>query len=119
LVTVFNRGFWNGYYLGERLGEWSNVHGTKATRTKVYLGKVTNYFSKIKVAEIIFESGEELLTGEDILIIGPTTGVVEQKAKEFRENEKNVNKVQKTSLFSMPVNELVRRGDKLYKFSSR
>jgi putative protease len=119
LAMVFNRGFWNGYYLGERLGEWSDVHGTKAARTKVYLGKVTNYFSKIKVAEIIFESGEELLAGEDILIIGPTTGVVEQKAKEFRENEKNVKKKKKTSLFSMPVNELVRRGDKLYKFSSR
>jgi putative protease len=115
LSTVFNRGFWDGYYLGQRLGEWSDVHGTKAARTKVYLGKVTNYFSKIKVAEIIFESGEELSLGEDVLIIGPTTGVVEQKAEELRENEKNVPKVQKASLFSIPVKKLVRRGDKLYK----
>jgi putative protease len=117
LATVFNRGFWNGYYLGQRLGEWSDVHGTKAARTKVYLGKVTNYFSKIKVAEIIFETGEELFAGEDVLIIGPTTGVVEQKAEELRENEENVLKVQKSSLFSMPVRNLVRRGDKLYKFN--
>jgi len=117
LSTVFNRGFWDGYYLGQRLGEWSDVHGTKAARTKIYLGKVTNYFSKINVAEIIFETGEELFAGEDVLIIGPTTGVVEQKAEELRENEASVLKVQKSSLFSMPVNEPVRRGDKLYKFT--
>jgi putative protease len=117
LATVFNRGFWDGYYLGQRLGEWSDVHGTKAARTKVYLGKVTNYFSKIKVAEIIFETGEELSAGEDVLIIGPTTGVVEQKAEELRENDESVPKVQKASLFSMPVMSLVRRGDKLYKLN--
>ncbi|MCL2260606.1 MAG: U32 family peptidase [Fibromonadales bacterium] len=115
LSTVFNRGFWDGYYLGQRLGEWSDVHGTKAARTKIYLGKVTNYFSKIEVAEIIFETGEELCVGEDVLIIGPTTGVVEQKAEELRENEGNIPKVQKFSLFSMPVKKMVRKGDKLYK----
>jgi putative protease len=117
LATVFNRGFWDGYYLGARLGEWSDVHGSKAARTKVYLGKVTNYFSKIKVAEITFETGEELQTGEDILIIGPTTGVVEQKAQEIRENKTPVPKVQKSSVFSMPVREPVRKGDKLYKLA--
>ncbi|MDR0516087.1 MAG: U32 family peptidase [Fibromonadaceae bacterium] len=118
LATVFNRGFWEGCYLGARLGELSDVHGTKAARTKVYLGKVTNYFSKIGVAEITFETGEELCLGEDVLIIGANTGVVEQKATELRENEKSVNKVQKASVFSMPVSELVRRGDKLYKLSN-
>jgi len=117
LSTVFNRGFWNGYYLGQRLGEWSDVHGTKAARTKIYLGKVTNYFAKIKVAEIIFETGEELCVGEDVLITGPTTGVVEQKTEELRENEEIVPKVQKASLFSIPVSAPVRRGDKLYKFT--
>jgi len=117
LATVFNRGFWDGYYLGQRLGEWSDTHGTKAARTKVYLGKVTNYFRKINVAEIVFETGEELFVGEDVLLIGPTTGVVELKAEELRENEKNVLKVQKNSLFSMPVRELLRRGDKLYKLN--
>ena len=118
LSTVFNRGFWNGYYLGQRLGEWSDVHGTKAARTKVYLGKVTNYFSKIGVAEIIFETGEELFAGDDVLIIGPTTGVIELKAEELRENGENVSRVQKASLFSMPVKEQARRGDKLYGFKS-
>jgi putative protease len=115
LAMVFNRGFWNGYYLGAKLGELSDAHGTKATKTKVYLGKITNYFSKIGIAEILFETGEELCVGEDILIIGATTGVVEQKAMELRENEKKVNKVQKTSVFSMSIKEPVRRGDKLYK----
>jgi len=115
LATVFNRGFWDGYYLGARLGELSDAHGTKAARSKVYLGKITNYFSKIGVAEILFETGEELCIGEDVLIIGATTGVVEQKATGLRENEKEVDKVQKTSVFSMPVKEQVRRGDKLYK----
>jgi len=119
LSTVFNRGFWNGYYLGQRLGEWSDVHGTKASTSKVYLGKVMNYFSNIKVAEILFETGEELSLGEDILIIGSTTGVVEQKAEELRESEKSVSQVKKGSLFSMPVKELVRRGDKLYKLIPR
>jgi putative protease len=115
LAMVFNRGFWDGYYLGAKLGELSDAHGTKAARAKVYLGKVTNYFSKIGVAEILFETGEELCIGEDTLIIGVTTGVVEQKAMELRENEKSVDKVQKTSVFSMPIKEPVRRGDKLYK----
>ncbi|MDR2584386.1 MAG: U32 family peptidase [Fibromonadaceae bacterium] len=119
LATVFNRGFWNGYYLGQRLGEWSDVHGTKASTSKVYLGKVMNYFSNIKVAEILFESGEELCLGEDILVIGSTTGVVEQKADELRENGKSVPQVKKGSLFSIPVKDLVRRGDKLYKLIPR
>jgi len=120
LGTVFNRGFWNGYYLGQRLGEWSDVHGTKALTSKVYLGKVTNYFSNIKVAEILFETGEELSLGEDILIIGSTTGVLEQKAEELRaEGGKSVPQVKKGCLFSIPVKELVRRGDKLYKLILR
>jgi len=120
LGTVFNRGFWNGYYLGQRLGEWSDVHGTKALTSKVYLGKVTNYFSNIKVAEILFETGEELHLGEDILIIGSTTGVLEQKAEELREEGgKSVSQVKKGCLFSIPVKELVRRGDKLYKLILR
>jgi putative protease len=118
LSGVFNRGFWDGCYLGARLGELSEVHGTNAARTKVYLGKITNYFSKIGVAEVLFETGEELCVGEDMLIIGASTGVVEQKVAELRENEKSVNKVQKASLFSTPVKELVRRGDKLYKLKN-
>jgi len=78
-----------------------------------------NYFSNIKVAEILFETGEELNTNEDILIIGSTTGVVEQKAEELREGGNSVPQVKKGCLFSIPVKDLVRRGDKLYKLTPR
>ncbi len=115
LASVFNRGFWDGYYLGRKLGEWSDVYGSKSTKKKVFIGKVTNYFSKIKVAEISFETAEELSVGDDILIIGPTTGVIEQKTDELRLEYLPVKKVHKSDLFSVPVKELVRRNDKLYK----
>ncbi len=115
LSGVFNRGFWDGYYLGKRLGEWSNVYGSKANRKKVFVGKVTNYFSKIGVAEVYFETAENLAVGDDILIIGPTTGVIEQKVNELRLEYSPVEKVQQSDLFSIPVKELVRRNDKFYK----
>ncbi len=115
LETVFNRGFWNGYYLGQRLGEWSNVYGSKATKTKVYVGKVTNFFSKMNVAEIKFEAAEELACGDEILITGTTTGAVQQIVDEIREDLKPVDKVSQGALFSIKTNEMVRRGDKLYK----
>ena len=115
LETVFNRGFWNGYYLGQRLGEWSNVYGSKATKTKVYVGKVTNFFNKMNVAEIKFEAAEELACGDEILITGTTTGAVQQIVDEIREDLKPVEKVTQGSLFSIKTNEMVRRGDKLYK----
>ncbi len=76
LAEVFNRGFWDGYYQGARLGEWSEVYGSKATRKKTYCGKVTNWFGKLGVAEILVESAS-LKVGDKILIIGPTSGVVE------------------------------------------
>ncbi len=115
LSTVFNRGFWNGYYLGQRLGEWSKVYGSDATKTKVFLGKVRNYYSNIGVAELKIETGEELFKNDEIVFLGPTTGVVEQKAEEIRENLQEVNKVSKGQIFSLKTKELVRRGDKLYK----
>ena len=115
LSNVFNRGFWNGYYLGQRLGEWSDVYGSKATKTKIFIGKILNYFSNIAVAEIKFETNEILTVGDEIIILGPTTGVVEQKIEEIRENLKSVEKVGQSCLFSIKTNELVRRGDKLYK----
>ena len=118
LSTVFNRGFWNGYYLGQRLGEWSEVYGSKASKTKVFIGKVLNYFSNIAVAEIKFETDNTLSVNDEILIIGPTTGVVEQKISELREDLLSVTMVKKHSLFSLKTNELVRRGDKLYKLIS-
>lgn len=83
LAEVFNRGFWDGYYQGAPLGEWSDVYGSRAARRKVYCGKVTNWFSRIGVAEILVES-EPLQTGDDILIIGRTTGVIEMTVSDLR-----------------------------------
>ena len=115
LETVFNRGFWDGYYMGQRLGEWSEVYGSSATKTKVYLGKVLNFFSKINVAEIKLETAEELSVGDEILITGTTTGALQQKVDEIREDLKPVPKVVQGSLFSIKTSDVVRRGDKLYK----
>lgn len=115
LETVFNRGFWDGYYMGQRLGEWSEVYGSRATKTKVYLGKVLNFFSKINVAEIKLETAEELSVGDEILITGTTTGALQQTVDEIREDLKPVPKVVQGSLFSIKTSEVVRRGDKLYK----
>lgn len=114
LSRVFNRGFWNGYYLGQRLGEWSTHYGSSATKTKVAIGKCTNYFSNLNVAEFLMQS-DELCQGDEILITGPTTGVVEMKADDIRVDLKSVEKTCKGELFSMKTAEKVRRGDKLYK----
>ena len=115
LETVFNRGFWDGYYMGQRLGEWSEVYGSRATKTKIYLGKVLNFFSKINVAEIKLETAEELNVGDEILITGTTTGALQQIVDEIREDLKPVQKVVQGSLFSIKTNDVVRRGDKLYR----
>ncbi len=114
LKTVYNRGFWDGYYLGKKLGEWTEQYGSIATKRKIYVGKITNYFSKIKVAEIKIETNE-LETGDEIQIQGPTTGVYEDKLSEIRIDMKNVNKSVKGELCSIPVKALVRRMDKVYK----
>lgn len=114
LSTVFNRGFWDGYYLGRRIGEWSSRYGSVATKRKVYTAKCMNYFSKLGVAEFLLEAGE-IFIGDDIVISGPTTGVVEQQISEIRVDLKPVNSVGKGILFSTPVSEVVRRSDKLYK----
>jgi putative protease len=114
LSTVFNRGFWDGYYLGRKLGEWSKDYGSKATKKKIYLGPARNYFSKIKVGEFEIQTGT-LKLGDEILITGPTTGVIQTKVKELRFMEKPVKEVFKSQIFSMPVNEKIRRADKLYK----
>ena len=118
LATVFNRGFWDGYYLGQRLGEWSHMYGSEATLRKVYVGKGTNYFSRIGVAELAIESGE-LEVGDQILIIGPTTGVIETTVEELRVNEVNCNLARKGERCSLPVGKEVRRSDKVYKLVPR
>lgn len=114
LSTVFNRGFWDGYYLGQRLGEWSEVYGSKATKKKICIGKITNYFTNLQVGEFKLES-YDLRVGEQILITGPSTGVIEMTVPELRLDQEAVDKVVKGELFSMPVPEKVRRADKLYK----
>lgn len=115
LSTVFNRGFWDGYYLGQRLGEWSEVYGSKATKKKILLGKVTNYFTNLQVGEFKIESFD-LKKGEEILIQGPTTGTIQMRVEELRVDLKPVDMVEKGTVFSMLVGEKVRRGDKLYKW---
>lgn len=117
LSGVFNRGFWDGYYQGARLGQWSEVYGNKAARKKVYAAKITNYFSKLGVAEVLVEAGE-LKVGDDILIIGPSTGCVELKIAEIRVDLKPVEKAVKGDLCSIPVAEKLRRSDKLYLWQS-
>ncbi len=113
LSGVFNRGFWDGYYQGARLGEWSTVYGNKATRKKSYVAKVTNYFSNLGVAEVLVESGE-LHTGDEILVIGPTTGCIEHTISEIRVDLKNTDIARKGDLCSIPVPERLRRSDKIY-----
>ena len=115
LATVFNRGFWDGYYLGQRLGEWSEVYGSKATKKKILLGKVTNYFTNLGVGEFKLESFG-LAVGDEILIQGPTTGTIQMKVPEIRVDLQPVEKVEKGILFSVRVPEKIRRGDKLYKW---
>lgn len=113
LKRVYNRDFWDGYYLGQKVGEWSKKYGSKATTTKIFIGTVTNYFKNLGVAEIRMESGE-LNLNDEIYIIGPTTGVYEGIASEIRVDLKPVDKTIKGELFSMPTTSLVRRNDKLY-----
>ncbi len=115
LASVFNRGFWDGYYLGQKLGDWNTRYGSNATKKKVYLGKVTNYFTKINVAEIKLENGD-LEKGDTLLITGPTTGVTEYTAGEIRVDLKETQKALKGELCSIPVKEFLRRSDKIYKW---
>ncbi len=114
LKTVYNRGFWDGYYLGKKLGEWTENYGSLASKKKVYAGLVTNYFSKPGVAEIKLEA-QDLNIGDDIQIHGPTTGVYEATISEIRLELEPVSKVEKGLICSIPVNQLVRRMDKVYK----
>ena len=116
VATVFNRGLWDGYYLGQKLGEWSSNYGSAATKRKVYLGKVTNYYSNLGVAEIKLETGQ-LKKGDSLMITGPTTGVVELPADEIRLAKGVVEVAPKGSLCSIAVPELVRRLDQLFKIS--
>ena len=119
LAEVFNRGFWDGYYQGARLGDWSAVYGSQATRRKVYLGKVTNWFDRIGVAEITVET-RDLRRGDRLMVIGPTSGVVEFDAEDIRLEFDPVERAPKGSRCSVGVDPALcpdgrlRRGDKVF-----
>ena len=113
LERIFNRGFWDGYYMGQRLGEWSTKYGSSATRVKKYIAKVTRYFSKLGVGEFKMLSGT-LKPGDEVIITGPTTGALIFKAEELRLEYDPVDEVHKGQLFSMPVPEKIRPSDRLY-----
>lgn len=116
LSKIFNRGFWNGYYLGQRLGEWSSKYGSSATRVKQYVAKGIRYFSKIGVAEFQMESGE-LHVGDEIVITGPTTGALILTVDEIRVDLKPVEKTVKGERFSIKVAEKVRPSDRMYRWA--
>lgn len=116
LEKIFNRGFWNGYYLGQRLGEWSAKYGSSATRTKVYAAKAIRYFPKIGIGEFQMEAGS-LKVGDEVVITGPTTGALILNIEELRVDLKPVEEVKKGDRFSMPVPSKVRASDRLYRWS--
>lgn len=114
LATVFNRGFWDGYYLGQKLGEWNKNYGSCATEKKVYVGKGIKYFSKLGVAEFAIEAAD-FKKGDKLLITGPTTGVIYMTADEIRYDLNPVDEALKGQRISMPVPSKVRPSDKLFK----
>ena len=114
LETVYNRGFWSGYYLGQKLGEWTDSSGSKATQKKVYLGKGVHYFTDIKVGSFKIES-HQLKVGDKILITGKTTGVLESEVNEIQIDGKSVTKAEKGTTIAIKTNERIRPSDKLYK----
>ena len=113
LAKVFNRGFWDGYYMGQRLGEWSAKYGSSATRVKKYVAKGIRYYSKLQVAEFLMEAGE-LHVGDEAWIIGPTTGAIPLTIEEIRVDLKPVEKTVKGEHFSIAIPEKIRPSDKLY-----
>lgn len=118
LATVYNRGFWDGYYLGRKMGEWCNENGSKSSRKKVYIGKGVKYFEKANVGEFKCES-HSLSIGEEIMISGPTTGYIQMRINELRVNGIPIDKVSKGDSFSLVCNEKIRPSDKLYKLVSQ
>ena len=114
LASVFNRGFWDGYYLGQQLGEWSSNYGSQATKRKVYTGKITNYFPNIGVAEVKLETGN-LKVGDEIMVTGPSTGVYQTIVEEIRVELDPVQEAKKGVYCSIPFKEKLRRSDKLYR----
>ena len=118
LEKIFNRGFWNGYYLGQRLGEWSAKYGSSASRTKTYCAKATRYYPRLGVGEFRLESGS-LAVGDEVVLTGPSTGALIFKVEELRLDVDPVERVEKGSVFSMPVPAKIRPADRLYRWDAR
>lgn len=115
LSRVFNRGFWDGYYQGQRLGEWTHSYGSKATRKKVFAGKCTNFFKNIGVAEFFIEATDAIREGDELLVTGETTGAYEVIAHDMRNAKGDPKEViQKGAYFSLKTDKTIHRGDKLY-----
>lgn len=114
LTTVFNRGFWDGYYLGKKMGEWSDEYGSKATKQKLYIGRGIKYFDKSQVGEFQLDS-HSLKVGDEVMITGPTTGYVETIVSEIRMENVPTETVKKGDVFSFPIGTKIRPSDKLYK----
>lgn len=117
LAKIFNRGFWDGYYLGQRLGEWSAKYGSSATRTKHYVAKGVKYFSRLGVGEFLMEAGE-LHVGDEVVITGPTTGALIITVDELQVGCKSVEKAVKGDAFSIPVPSKIRPSDRLYRWEN-
>lgn len=115
LATVFNRGFWDGYYLGRKMGEWSERYGSQATENKVYLGPVKNWFGRIGVAEVQLQTAEVLRVGDEVMVTGETTGVYRATVEELRTDRDPVPEVRQGDCFSLKAGETLHRGDKVYR----
>ncbi len=118
LAEVYNRGFWDGYYLGQKLGEWSSKYGSHGSKFKTYIGDVTNYFKKSGVVEITLKAGE-LTLGTDLIITGPTTGVWEGKVEEIRKDLLPIETAVKGDIISIATDTVLRRSDKVYRWENR
>jgi U32 family peptidase len=114
LATVYNRGFWDGYYLGRKMGEWSNEYGSKATKRKIYIGKGLNYFKNAAAAEFLVEA-QTLSKGDEIIITGPVTGLIQTIVDEIRVGNISKDMVKKGEIFSIPLNTKIQASDRLYK----
>ena len=114
LATVFNRGFWDGYYLGQRLGEWTHRYGSGATKRKVYVGKAIKHFGNLGVTEFLVET-QSVKSGDGLLITGPTTGAVFVTAEDIRVDLETTDEAVKGDRFSIKTNEKIRPNDQLYK----
>ena len=115
LSRVFNRGFWDGYYQGQRLGEWTHEYGSCATRKKAFAGKCTNFFKQISVAEFYLEALDSLQEGDELLITGETTGAYNLTAHDLHDEKgKPCQSVSKGQFFALKTDRIIHRGDRLF-----